>query len=260
MDHIFFSPHADDAIACCGGTIAQLLATGKKVMIETLFCGEAVPPFSPAANELHKLWGNPKDVVRLRRAEDEAAAARLGILICFGETREATYRCDRHGNWLYSELDKIFGVRHPEDDGLVTKLIKEIRTRFSLSKTRLYFPLGIGFHVDHLIVFEVGQAFLLEGYDVVFYEDFPYAAKKSDYQQRLAALPGFKCVTIGLSERDMLAKIEAFSYYRSQIPMLFNNYPNMPVEFIEYAKAVGGSSNSFGERLWFDARVCNPFQ
>jgi hypothetical protein len=58
----------------------------------------------------------------------------------------------------------------------------------------------------------------------------------------------------------MLSKIEAFSYYRSQIPMLFGSYSNMPVEFIEYAKAVGGSDHPFGERIWLDERTHELFK
>jgi LmbE family N-acetylglucosaminyl deacetylase len=259
MDHIFFSPHADDAVASCGGTIAQLVMGGKEVSIRTLFCGEAAPPFSPAAEEFHRLWGDPKNVTRLRRAEDEAAAARLGALLCFGDIPEAIYRRDQRGDWLYKEAAQIFSARWPQEDELVPKLIREARECFKLSEARLYFPLGVGCHVDHLVVFAAGQTLLREGFDVVFYEDFPYAFKSSERQQRLVALPNLNCVTVGLHEREMLAKVEAFSYYRSQIPMLFGTYHNMAVEFLDYAKSVSGPDHLFGERFWFDARIGNPF-
>jgi LmbE family N-acetylglucosaminyl deacetylase len=256
--HIVFSPHCDDAIACCGGTIAQALAAGDLVTVFTLFCGPVALPFSPVAETLHKIWSAPEDVVRLRRAEDEAASARLGASLLFGDTPEAIYRRDPEGVWLYEQLSGIFDKRRPEDDRLVAELVEEIQSRVSLSWARLYFPLGIGCHVDHLIMFEVGQVFAREGHDVVFYEDFPYAAKRADYQRRLEALPDFRSFTTKLSEHDILAKIDAFSYYRSQILMLFDNYSNMPVQFIEYAKSVGRPDYPFGERFWFDSRIGNP--
>jgi LmbE family N-acetylglucosaminyl deacetylase len=259
MRRIVFSPHCDDAIACCGGTIAQALVAGDPVTIFTLFCGPATPPFSPAAEALHKIWSAPEDIVRLRKAEDEAASARLGASLLFGDTPEAIYRRDRKGIWLYHEVSSIFGMRHPEDNQLVARVSETIRSRVSLAQARLYFPLGIGRHVDHLIAFEVGQALLLGGHDVVFYEDLPYAMKRADYQRRLEALPNFRSFITNLSERDMLAKIDAFSYYRSQIPMLFDNYSNMPVEFIDYAKGVGRPDHPFGERFWFDTQMGNHF-
>jgi hypothetical protein len=258
MDHIFFSPHADDAVASCGGTMARLVSEDELVTIHTIFCGPPVRPFSPATKELHRLWGDPKDVTRLRRAEDAAAAARVGASIGFGDIPEAIYRRDQHGNWLYVELDEIFGARRCEDDGLPARLAEEIRASFNVSKARLYFPLGIGWHVDHLIMFEAGQGLSLEGYDVFFYEDLPYAAKDSDRNGRMAALAHFQREIIRLGEVDISAKIEAFSYYRSQIPMLFRSHSNMCVELIDYAKGVSGSNDCFGERFWFDARTRNP--
>jgi LmbE family N-acetylglucosaminyl deacetylase len=250
MHHLFLSPHADDAIACCGGTLAQLLATEQTASIYTLFCGTAVAPFSPAATALHATWSKPKDVQRLRRAEDEAAAARLGVPLAYGDALEAPYRRDPHGQWLYADLPAIFGTRHPADEALLTQLLDTIRGHIPPRQTRLYVPLGIGQHVDHLLLCEVGQVLQRQGYDVMWYEDFPYALQKAAYQHRLAALAHLQATIVSLSEAALLAKIEAFSYYRSQIPMLFTSYANMPVEFIAYAKAVGGTQAAFGERFW----------
>ena len=250
MHHLFLSPHADDAIACCGGTIAQLVAQEQTASIYTLFCGTATPPFSPVATALHDTWGKPKDVQRLRRAEDEAAAARLGVPLAYGDVLEATYRRDPHGQWLYTDLAAIFGTRHPADDALLPHLTDTIRQRIPTRATRLYMPLGIGQHVDHLLLFEVGQALSRAGYAVAFYEDFPYALQKAAYQHRLSAVSHLQATVVSFGEAALLAKIDAFNYYRSQIPMLFTSYANMPVEFIAYAKAVAGAPGTFGERFW----------
>ena len=259
MNHLFLSPHADDAAASCGGLISHLVAAGARVTIHTIFCRPVAGPYAPGAIELHKLWGDPQDVVRLRSAEDEAAAARLGARLSPGDFPEAIYRRDPHGDWLYPEVDRIFGVRHSHDEALVAELVRAIEKRFDLSNMRLYAPLGIGEHVDHLLVFEAANSFRKAGRDVLFYEDFPYAARPSSNALQMTSLKNLRAATITLSEGELLAKIEAFSYYRSQIGMLFGDHKEMPVAFIEYARTVGGRDGRFGERYWIDQDRDDPF-
>lgn len=259
MNHLILSPHADDAVASCGGLITRLVAAGDDVTIYTIFCSPVAPPYAPGAIELHKLWGDPQDVVRLRRAEDEAAAARLGANLISGDYQEAIYRRDSHGDWLYPEVDRIFGVRHPHDEALVAALAQTIETRFDVSNTRIYAPLGIGSHVDHLLVFEAANSFRKAGSDVIFYEDFPYAAMPSSNAQQLTSLEKLHAATITLRENELLARIEAFSYYRSQIDMLFGDNKEMPVTFITYARKVAGQDGRFGERYWIDQERDDPF-
>ncbi len=260
MDHLFVSPHADDAVACCGGTIGSLTRLGRTVVIRTLFAGPVSTPLSPAALELHGKWGNPADAVRLRRAEDAAAAARLGVRITWGETPEALYRRDAQGGYRYPTLAGIFGDRHPDDDSLGRLLAAEIREGITDHATCLIFPLGIGGHIDHLLAFEAGEALAREGRTVAFCEDFPYALNKEAHRQRLASLPPLASVLVRLSDEELLAKIEAFSYYRSQISMLFASHENMAVEFIEYARWVGGSDGALAERFWLPQGCRNPFE
>ena len=259
MYHLLLSPHADDVVASCGGIIAQLVAAGVGVTIHTIFCSPVPPPYSPGAVELHKLWGDPQDAVRLRRAEDEAAAARLGVQLCHGNFAEAIYRRDPQGDWLYPEVERIFGVRHPHDEALVSELAHEIEMSFDLSNTRIYVPLGIGSHVDHRLVFEAGNSYRKAGHDVIFYEDFPYAAKQLNHAQQTASSEKLRAATVTLSEDDLLAKIEAFSYYRSQIDMLFGDNNAMLSAFIDYARSVAGRDGRFGERYWIDQQRYDRF-
>ena len=259
MNHLIMSPHADDAVASCGGLIAHCLAAGEGVTVYTIFCGQASPPYSPGALELHRLWGDPRDVVRLRRAEDEAAAARLGANLCHGNFMEAIYRRNGRGDWLYPDIDQIFRARHPHDEPLVAELVESVESQFDSFESRLYVPLGIGEHVDHQLVFEAGNRFREDGKDVVFYEDFPYTARPSSHERRMAALDRLSAATVILGEDELLAKIEAFGYYRSQIDMLFGDARQMPVAFIDYARTVAGRDGRFGERYWFDEGRENPF-
>lgn len=247
MNHIIFSPHLDDAVLCCGGLIAKYVDAGHTVTMHTLFCGYAHPPFSPIATALHEKWGNPPDMVRLRRAEDLAAGAKLGAKVTHSDWQEPIYRVDEQGQWLYGD---IFGQRHPNDNHLVQELFDHLSNLEDINDSQLYFPLGIGHHVDHIITFEAGLALLKQGHPVTFYEDFPYTIQKNNYAQRRAELPDFQPTIIPLTEAEITAKIESFLYYRSQIPMLFGTPEAVPKIFREYSQSISQDENSFAVRLW----------
>ncbi|MHA1303522.1 MAG: PIG-L deacetylase family protein [Candidatus Heimdallarchaeaceae archaeon] len=53
MDHIFLSPHLDDAVASCGGLIAKLVEQGNKVIVATFFTKS--PDLSKIPSKFHKL-------------------------------------------------------------------------------------------------------------------------------------------------------------------------------------------------------------
>ena len=107
-------------------------------------------------------------------------------------------------------------------------------------------------------MYEVGQNFLQQGHDVVFYEDFPYTIRENKFQERLAELPTFQSVSIPISHSHLIAKIEAFGYYRSQIPMLFKHFDKVPSVFTDFARSIGGNGRSLAERLWIDSNFSNP--
>lgn len=251
MNHIIISPHLDDAVLCCGGMMAKFIAAGDSVTMQTIFCGLVQPPYSPLATGFHNKWGNPKNMVRLRRAEDMAAGAKLGAEVVHGNRVEPIYRKGMQGQWLYHEVADIFGERHPEDDYLVEELLAEFIGRDDISESKLYFPLGIGHHVDHIVVFDVGMALLEQGFDVQFYEDFPYTIQKDNFAVRRSELPGFEPVIIPLTQDELNAKIEAFLYYRSQVPMLFKEFERVPEVFMSFGRSVSQDGELFGERLWF---------
>src|SRR6185295_15615325 len=68
-DHIYLSPHLDDAALSCGGAIARHANAGARVLVVTI-CTAAPPsdgPFSDFANEVHQGWGlAPAEVYSVR--------------------------------------------------------------------------------------------------------------------------------------------------------------------------------------------------
>ena len=77
--HIFFSPHADDVVLSCGGTIHSLVSQNKPVEVIGVFGGKTDSRYSAYARHLHAKWrlrGNPIDA---RWREDAAAMNQLGL-------------------------------------------------------------------------------------------------------------------------------------------------------------------------------------
>ncbi|NJO82626.1 MAG: hypothetical protein HC828_07240 [Blastochloris sp.] len=89
---------------------------------------------------------------------------------------------------------------------------------------------------------------------MLFYEDMPYASDPDLYQKRLGVIVGLTSLIMTFEHQFLAAKIEAFSYYRSQIPMLFDTDANMHATLTHVAQQVSGNRNVGGERYW----SCSP--
>ena len=81
-DLLCLSPHFDDAVLSCGGTLAKAVGKGASVVVVTIFAGE---PDAQALMKLHvqaahRRWRLPDaQAVALRRDEDRAALSVLGV-------------------------------------------------------------------------------------------------------------------------------------------------------------------------------------
>jgi LmbE family N-acetylglucosaminyl deacetylase len=140
-----------------------------------------------------------------------------------------------------------------------------------LEPQRIYFPLGVGGHVDHQLCRSVGIDLLREtaswtmpGPDwrrsVVFYEDFPYAWW-SDFR-RIDELPltGRHGLPAALSLTPEYAdisdqlerKIRGISVYESQVGPLFGGVGDMARAVRLHAQKIGSlsSRSRSAERYW----------
>lgn len=250
MPYLILSPHSDDAVLSCGASMALWQQQGESVVVFTIFDGTITPPWSTYTDELVAKWGNPPDIGRLRRAEDEAALAKLGAANLAAHLLEAHYRRSNDGVWLYTSYDALFGEVHPADDTLATAVLAQLTANFEPRHYTVVSPLAIGRHVDHQLTFEAAKRLVRAGHDVMFFEDYPYAAISSSYWDRMNELSGLEPVLIAGDSRTMMTKIEALSYYRSQIPALFSDSANMAVDVIDFARQTGGAQAKYGERFW----------
>lgn len=247
---LFLSPHLDDAILSCGGWMAEAAANGSRVVVYNLFCKPYKGPLSPLAQEVHDTWGNYEYVTALRLEEDRRAMEIIGVEAVMGDVHDLIYRQDQAGDWLYTCMEDIQGERRSEDDALVAHYFNKVKTMVDREAAVISAPLGIGVHIDHLLVFEVGMKLHQAGYEVEFYEDIPYAMNVQRLETRIRRLEKMAVSVKLFSLVNLDKKIEALKFYKSQLPGLFGNDEKMVNEITQYALDVSGREDMGGERIW----------
>jgi LmbE family N-acetylglucosaminyl deacetylase len=206
------------------------------------------------------------DIAATRRLEDERFAYFAEASVVHLDLPDAVYRG-------YEGDAELLGTPRPDDPAPVDVLRREIGR---LEPQKVYFPLGVGNHVDHQLLREVGIALLEEGRRwvmpgpeytgiVTFYEDFPYAWW-SDFGRLedlpAGALDGLPAdVSLWPEYADISdqleRKITGISLYRSQLTNLFGGRKQMADNVRAYGVKVGalGGFHAHAERYWSSVRV-----
>lgn len=262
--HIYFSPHYDDASLSCGGAIHHHTQAGQSVLVVTVCAAPPTPgeALSAFAQALHQQWGNPGDAVALRQAEDQASLAILGADYLRLNVSDCIYRGKaQHNEWFYNSVDELFGPIHPGDQSLVAKIVEAVVELVPLEVgSTLYAPLGVGHHVDHQVVNAAAWRLHQRGWPAIFYEDYPYTDPDSLYAaqgrtpytlentltipQNAALQPQLHFLT----EDNLQVKIESVAAYRSQLESLFGSEAAMAERLRKYALRVG--AGRLAERVW----------
>lgn len=277
VTHAFVSPHPDDIALSCGGLVASLRERGERVVIVTLFCGAGSRPAltdyqrnalgfgdGAGAGGAAGATPSPDEAMARRRAEDERFARSIGAQIVSLELPDAVFRG-------YEGEPELMGTPRPDDPPPVEAVARELGR---LKPRHVYFPLGVGNHVDHQLTRLAGIALFggphgeLVGSVAVgpgllgrllFYEDFPYAGRtgfeRLDQLPRdaLAAMPHDVSLAPEYCELgDLLErKIEGIRAYASQIDALFGSDGAMSVAVRSRAARVGQLGGvGPAERYW----------
>jgi len=154
---VFISPHLDDAVFSCGGAIARLRQQGQVLVINL---------FTQYLADL-KIHGAVLGAERYR--EEEAAARFLDFeSLNLGEL-DAPFRRES-----YRQLGNLFRLPVQQDiDWLPTLRARLLALLSEIEFEHLYVPLGIGWHVDHVLSHQVFDCWAGEG-RLLYYEDAPY--------------------------------------------------------------------------------------
>ena len=266
-DHIYLSPHFDDASLSCGGAIHQQVRAGQAVVVVTICAAPPAPgvALSPFAQKIHGAMGHVEDVVAMRRREDRASIDRLGAELAWLDFQDAVYR-GREGRWFYASIDEVFGPIHPDERDRPEAIAAAIGEQTSPGpETTLYAPLTVGGHVDHRHAHRAAWMLREQGRRVVFYEDYPYAdpAYRLPFDEEntatldviLASLHPYNLTPhiVRLTEDDLQARIDSVGAYGSQVPMLFGDETAMAERLRTYAMQVDGQG--LAERYWVPADV-----
>ncbi len=260
---LVLSPHYDDAVFSCGGLIARLTAAGRQVLVATVCAAPPAARLSPYAASLHRRWGassgaepaSAEAMIAHRRAEDEAALARIGATGAYLDLPDCIYRTDPGGDWLYQGDEAIFGPVASADAPAATRIAAAMaELPVVRPDTRVLAPLAVGNHVDHQLVRAAAERFATSrGLRLGYYEDMPYAAAEGAVAAVLGDEAGWRPRLHSLGADHLSAKIAAMAEYASQIGSFWPDEAIMAGEVRSLAYRRSGGRRP-AERLWERAR------
>lgn len=266
-DHLYLSPHFDDAVLSCGGQIARHTAAGQSVLVVTITGGD--PPAEAPSDTvamLHQRWAtslaavpgtfrsawhfptNPQEeeaakpslegaapgdlsvgaaIVAQRRAEDRAALALLGAEPLHLSFLDCIYRCGPDAEALYPGPADMFSPLNPADEATVAALAEAFAALPPAHQ--VYLPLGVGNHVDHLATRRAAErVFAAPRY----YEDYPYTARPGALTEALPpeTRAAWSAATVWLDEAALAAKTAAVGAYASQLSSFFANADDLAAQ------------------------------
>ena len=252
--HIFLSPHFDDAVFACGGTLAVQVSVGLRPLVITVFGGmPQETTLSAFGLDVHRGMGFSQNVttaLQTRRDEDAAAMNLLDIDYLWLNYAEAIYR----GSPAYynSASELMGGEVHPDDrwiDEDLAGMLVALRKR--LPDTVWYAPLGVGRHVDHQIVCSAADRLAQLGAKVNLYEDFPYVARQPEaLTERLEEFGNMlEPALVEMSEMLPLRQ-KAAARYASQIASNFGDEQSMFESIARYSHSIRPVETVHLERYW----------
>ncbi len=188
MTILVVSPHLDDAVLSVAGFLLRERRRGRRVVVATV-CSEG-PGYAA------------------RRAEDRAALALLDVEARHLGFPDAPFRG-------YSGFGELIGMPDKRDYP-VKKAVGEALDNLvvELMPRELWFPLGVGGHVDHRLCYCLA-AITFRTIARTFYEDRPYAFVAGAVDDRLA---GVGTYTPALDDASWSASFLAQGYVQSWFP------------------------------------------
>ena len=237
---LFLSPHLDDAVFSAGGTIARLLDEDWQCHLVTVFTRSVPDPQGFAlACQTDKGLPPTADYMAIRRAEDFAAADALGLRrddVHHLDLPEAPHRG-------YTNAADLFAGVHDDDAATADEVLERVAAH-ARDADRVYLPLGLGNHVDHLHVIAAAER-LVRPEKLRRWHDTPYVLRCEPAQ-----LTRGEAVDI----TDTLGrKLDACAAYATQLGFQFGGEAKMRDTLTALARdAADGTNFDFVER--FDAK------
>jgi len=241
---IYLSPHLDDAALSCGGQIFQETESRAPILIVTLMAGEPATDLqlSEFAKSLHERWELARNAVVVRRAEDVVACQILKADHLHWSVPDCIYRTDpATGEPCYPDWESIITTMHPADEAIVAWLVQHLQQLPAADQ--IYAPLTVGHHVDHRLTRLAAERVF--GNELIYYEDYPYAADSEEVTAVLTPTPeSWHCSSIELTVTAVRTKVDSIWAYASQRSSFFSTREDLEAKIEAYTAQVGG------ERHW----------
>ena len=238
---LFVSPHLDDVVFSCGGTLAALADRGWHTVMVTAFTASVHPATGFAlACQLDKGLAPDIDYMALRRDEDREAAAIVGVAdLRWLDLPEAPHRG-------YGSAPALFADLRAGDDvwqALAERLGALMR---DLAPAQVFAPQGLGGHVDHRQTIRAVQQ-VAGDTPVAWYRDTPYAIRNPAAPAFVAAEDAGALPIEATLER----KLRAACAYRSQIGFQFGGEVAAADALRDFARREKGErfAGNFNESL-----------
>lgn len=224
---------------------------GVHVLVITVFNGRPILPVSAAAARFHARCGHTDDrAMDEREAEDDRALATVGAKTERLHLPEALYRQNPDGTAMYEADSTIFTDDISTLANTLDAVANQIAERtHSVRPDLVLAPVGIGGHVDHLLVSAAARQL---DCTVLHYEDVPYVLYNRCRDWRRVS--GVRTAHLHhCSDQAWSAKISAITCYKSQLEVLWYSPGTWHKDLDAYAVTIGTGQRA--ERLWsFDER------
>jgi LmbE family N-acetylglucosaminyl deacetylase len=244
---IFISPHSDDIALSIGGMIAKNFFR-RPFEIITVFSKSVAACFQE---------NNSTSVSKIREMEDNKYAEIIEAKINRLHLPDASMR-EYKGDQLnqFKDIDDISDPIYFDVYNSLSNIIS------AHPEADIVCPLGIGNHIDHLLVLNVCTRLCVENNRrIIYYEDLPYAAlfKLKDVQKRINTISSKHDLEIKPCKVDitnkMGYKIRNIKIYRSQISC---------TNFISHVKIhsvrIGFNSEHLLDFIWNYGILRYPFK
>ena len=252
--NIYFSPHLDDVVFSCAGTMHAQTSRAESVTVVTIFSGTPrKDSLSALARMRHEtMWPDTGDVIAARRLEDQKSLSFLGVQHQRWDYLECIYRCSSDGKPLYESLKDIYRDVPDKELPLQHEILDKCRALVgpeTTEKSRLFFPMSIGNHMDHRMIFNVGKAMAQDGHSVLFYEDVPYAWNKKSWKELLGYPHREQEWKAHVFASDIEIKIKAAQMYPIGLSAFPRSKKGLFNSMRTYAASVA-QPGGWAERFW----------
>lgn len=216
MSCLIISPHLDDAVLSLGGFLSLMHSSNCKVI--TIF------------NTAWSIDGNIKDwenITKKNLAEEKNAMKKLRCEFGFLNYPEALLR--GYINWN-DEIDM------EKEKNLFKKIIQDLLPEIERYDD-IFFPKGIGKHVDHLLTRNIFTEIPKLKNNIFFYEDIPYSC-----YEELQTFDKEMEILIDIS-KVIENKTELLNIYKSQLDL------DMIIMVQDHSSKIGRKGQNC-ERIW----------